>query len=39
MNVYQVLSEEECNIALIYDRQKKEAIFISAVVNNGTEGG
>ena len=34
MNVYQVLSEEECNIALIYNRKKEETKVYLAVVNN-----
>ena len=37
MNVYQVLSEEECNIALIYNRTQKETKVYIAVVNNGIE--
>ncbi len=37
MNVYQVLSEEECNIALIYDRKQKSTEVYLAVVNNGAE--
>lgn len=37
MNVYQVLSEEECNIALIYNRTQKETKVYLAVVNNGIE--
>lgn len=37
MNVYQVLSEEECNIALIYNRTQKETNVYLAVVNNGLE--
>lgn len=37
MNVYQVLSEEECNIALIYNRTKKDTKIYLAVVNNGRE--
>lgn len=37
MNVYQVLSEEECNIALIYNRTQKESKVYLAVVNNGPE--
>lgn len=38
MNVYQVLSEEDCNIALIYNRTVTECNIYLAVVNNGTEG-
>ncbi len=38
MNVYQVLSEEECNIALIYNRKVTECNIYLAVVNNGVEG-
>lgn len=37
MNVYQVLSEEECNIALIYNRKQNETKVYIAVVNNGHE--
>ena len=37
MNVYQVLSEEKCNIALIYNRTVKECTIYLAVVNNGKE--
>lgn len=37
MNVYQVLSEEECNIALIYDRKQTSTEVYLAVVNNGAE--
>ena len=37
MNVYQVLSGEECNIALIYNRTQKETKVYLAVVNNGSE--
>lgn len=33
VNVYQVLSEEECNIALIYHRTKKECRVTVGVVN------
>lgn len=33
VNVYQVLSEEECNIALIYHRTKDECIVSLGVVN------
>lgn len=38
MNVYQVLSGEECNIALIYDRKVDGSRIYLAVVNNGTDG-
>ena len=33
-NMYQVLSEEDCNIALIYHRDKKRCKAYFAVVNN-----
>jgi len=33
-NMYQVLSEDECNIALIYHRNKKSCKVYFAVVNN-----
>lgn len=37
MNVYQVLSEEECNIALIYNRTVTGCSISFAVVNNGDD--
>ncbi len=37
MSVYQVLSEEKCNIALIYNRTIKGCAIYLAVVNNGSE--
>jgi len=37
MNVYQVLSEEDSNIALIYHRTKDTCSVYLAVVNNGVE--
>ena len=37
MNVYQVLSEEDCNIALIYNRTFSECNIYFAFVNNGVE--
>ena len=33
VNVYQVLSNEECNIALVFNRKKKETNVFLAVVN------
>ncbi len=38
MSVYQVLSNENCNIALIYNRKKDSCHIYFAVVNNSSEG-
>lgn len=38
MNVYQVLSEEDCNIALIFNRSIDTCTVSLAVVNNGVDG-
>lgn len=34
VNVYEVLSEEECNVALIYNRSKLKCTVTIAIVNN-----
>jgi len=37
VNVYQVLSEEDCNIALIYHRSKEKCVVTLGVVNTDEE--
>lgn len=37
VNVYQVLSDEECSIALIFDRNKSGCTVTMAIVNNCSE--
>lgn len=37
MNIYQVLSEEKCNIALIYHRKLSECCIYLAIVNNSEQ--
>lgn len=37
MSVYQVLSQEECNIALIYNRTKSRSRIFLAIVNNSSQ--
>lgn len=39
VNVYQVLSEEDCNIALIYHRTKEKCVVTLGVVNTDEEQG
>ena len=39
VNVYQVLSEEDCNIALIYHRTKEKCVITLGVVNTDEEQG
>lgn len=39
VNVYQVLSEEDCNIALIYNRTKEKCVVTLGVVNIDEEQG